>query len=83
MGILYLKAFIFVLKVFAIQLSTINKIKVEVFIAFQADKCVLVRNIINLKGFKCCYQVYYIYIKACLYFKNYIIMSLLKKVKVY
>ena len=78
-GMLYLKAFIFVLKAFVIQSSTISKIKAKVFVAFWTDKCALVGNIINLEGFKC----YHPHIKVCFYLGDCIITSLLKKVKVY
>ena len=51
-AILYLKAFVFALKAFTIQSSAVGKIKVEVFIAFYANKPVLVRNIMDLERFK-------------------------------
>ena len=51
-AILYLKAFIFALKAFVIQSSAIGKIKVKVFIAFYANKPILVRNTIDLERFK-------------------------------
>ena len=52
---LYLKAFIIILKAFTIWLSAVSKIKVKVFIAFWANKRALVRNTIGLKGFTCYY----------------------------
>ena len=54
-AILYLKAFVFTLKAFVIQLSAISKIKVKVFIAFYTNKPILVGNIIGLERFKCRY----------------------------
>ena len=51
-AILYLKAFVFALKAFATWSSAVGKIKVEVFIAFCANKPILVRNTIGLERFK-------------------------------
>jgi len=52
MGMLYLEAFAWVLKAFIVWLSGFGKIKVKVLIVIRADKHVLIRDSVDLEGFK-------------------------------
>ena len=80
-AILYLKAFVFALKAFATWSSAVGKIKVEVFVAFYANKPAPVGNTMDLERFKCRHQAFHTHVRICLCLRDRIITSLLENVK--
>jgi hypothetical protein len=81
MGMLYLKAFAWVLKAFAAWSSGFGKIKVEVLIVIRADEHAPIGNSIDLEGFECRQQTGHAHVEIRGRLRDCFFASLFKEVK--